>query len=60
MTCGSCAQRVENALTQREDVTAVSVDLQGARVRVTHEAGTDLATLFEAVRAIGYEAGPLS
>ena len=59
MTCGSCAQRVENALLQREDVTEASVDLMGAKVRVTHDAGTDLSVLFDAVRALGYEAGPL-
>ncbi len=59
MTCGSCAQRVENALLQREDVTEASVDLMGAKVRVTHDAGTDLSVLFDAVRALGYEVGPL-
>ncbi len=59
MTCGSCAQRVENALLQREDVMEASVDLMGAKVRVTHDAGTDLSLLFDAVREIGYEAGPL-
>ncbi len=50
---------VENALLQREDVTEASVDLMGAKVRVTHDAGTDLSVLFDAVRALGYEVGPL-
>ena len=59
MTCASCAQRVENALLQREDVTEASVNLMGAKVRVTHDAGTDVALLFDAVKAIGYQAAPL-
>ena len=36
-----------------------SVNLMGAKVRVTHDAGTDLSLLFDAVTAIGYEAAPL-
>lgn len=60
MTCGSCVAHVEKALLGRDDVTGVSVDLVGARVRVTHHAGGDLTPLFDTVRAIGYEAGPLS
>ena len=36
-----------------------SVNLMGAKVRVTHDAGTDLSLLFDAVRKIGYEAAPL-
>ncbi len=59
MTCAHCAQRVENALLQREGVMEASVDLKGAKVRVTHDAGMDLSSLFDAVREIGYEPGPL-
>ncbi len=38
---------------------AASVNLMGAKVRVTYEAGTDLLSLAEAVKGIGYEAAPL-
>lgn len=59
MTCGSCVAHVEKALLGRDDVSAVSVDLAGGQVTVTHDPATDTASLFETVRAVGYEAGPL-
>ncbi len=60
MTCGSCAQRVERALLQREDVTQAEVNLMGARVRVTYQPDTDPSSLFDDVKDIGYEMAPMA
>ncbi len=59
MTCASCAGRVEQALLQREDVTEASVNLMGAKVRVTYAPDTDVSSLFEEIHEIGYEMAPL-
>ena len=59
MTCASCAQRVERALLDREEVTEAAVNLMGAKVRVTYAPDTDLSSLFEDVKGIGYGMEPL-
>ena len=60
MTCGSCAQRVERALLEREDVTDAEVNLMGAKVRVTYDHETNPSSLFDDVKDIGYEMAPLT
>ena len=60
MTCGSCAGRVERALLDREEVTEAAVNLMAAKVKVTFDPDTDVTSLFEEVRSIGYEMGPLA
>ena len=60
MTCGSCAGRVEGALLQREEVKKAKVNLETARVKVTFARGADVASLFDEVRSVGYEMGPLT
>ena len=59
MTCGSCVQHVQDALLQREEVRKAKVNLKAARVKVTYTRGTDVTSLFDAVRDAGYEMGPL-
>lgn len=59
MTCGACVQHVESALLQMEEVKKAKVNLKAARVKVTFARGTDVTSLFDAVRNIGYEMGPL-
>lgn len=60
MTCGSCAQHVEHALLKREEVRKAKVNLKAAKVKVTFARGTDVTSLFEEVRNVGYEMGPLT
>lgn len=60
MTCGSCVGRVEGALLGMEEVRKAKVNLKNARVKVTFARGTDVTSLFEEVRSIGYEMGPLA
>ena len=60
MTCGSCAGRVERALLDREDVAEAKVNLMAAKVRVTFAPETDVASLFEEIRSIGYDMGPIT
>ncbi|MCE2527197.1 MAG: heavy-metal-associated domain-containing protein [Actinomycetia bacterium] len=59
MTCGSCANHVEGALLQMEEVKKAKVNLKAARVKVTFARGTDLTSLFDKVGEIGYEMRPL-
>ncbi|MDE0132798.1 MAG: heavy metal translocating P-type ATPase [bacterium] len=60
MTCASCAGRVERALLGREDVAEARVNLMAAKVRVTFASETDVASLFEEIRNIGYDMGPIT
>ena len=60
MTCGSCAGRVQRALLEREEVEVAEVNLMAAKVKVTFDTDTDVTSLFEEVRSIGYEMGPLT
>ena len=59
MTCASCAQRVESALLQREEVAEAAVNLMGANVRVTYDVETDPSELFDEIRSIGYGMEPM-
>ncbi|MDE0121969.1 MAG: heavy metal-associated domain-containing protein [bacterium] len=59
MTCGACVAHVEKALLGREEVKKVKVNLKAASVKVTFARGTDVTSLFDEIRNIGYEMGPL-
>ena len=58
MTCGACVAHVEKALLGREEVKKAKVNLKGASVKVTFARGTDVTSLFDEIRSIGYEMGP--
>ncbi len=60
MTCGSCVGHVERALLQRGEVKKAKVNLKAATVKVTFARGTDVTSLFDEIRNIGYEMGPLT
>lgn len=56
MTCAACVRRVENALSEVEGVTKVSVNLATGRATVTHDARwAGLDKLAKAVTDAGYE-----
>ncbi len=55
MTCASCAGRVEKALKAVPGVAAASVNLATEEASVSAAAGTDPATLTQAVHRAGYE-----
>lgn len=56
MTCGHCRKAVTTALEEVEGVTAVEVDLERGRARVTGNA--ELEHLVAAVENEGYRAAP--
>ncbi|HLH13547.1 MAG TPA: cation transporter, partial [Solirubrobacteraceae bacterium] len=59
MTCGSCAARVQRALSRREGVSEALVNYATARATVTLRPGTlDAEQLVAAVRDAGYDASP--
>ena len=60
MTCGSCVSHVERALLEREEVRKAKVNLKAGTVKVTFARGTDVTSLFDEIRDIGYEMGPLT
>ena len=60
MTCGACVAHVEKALLERGEVKKAKVNLKAASVKVTFARGTDVTSLFDEVRNIGYEMGPLA
>ncbi|PAP78693.1 copper-translocating P-type ATPase [Rubrivirga marina] len=55
MTCAACVGRVEKALRGADGVVEASVNLATERARVRYSAGTDVETLYEAVRRTGYD-----
>ena len=55
MTCAACVGRVEKALQGADGVVEASVNLATERARVRYAAGTDVETLYEAVRRTGYD-----
>ncbi len=59
MTCGACVHHVESALLQMEEVRKAKVNLKAGRVKVTFARGTDVTSMFDEVRNVGYEMGPL-
>lgn len=56
MTCNGCVRHVDKALRDVPGVTAVTVDLPGARAIVEHEPHTPIPSLLDAVSAAGYSA----
>ncbi|RDS84250.1 heavy metal translocating P-type ATPase [Dyella psychrodurans] len=56
MTCASCVGRVERALNAVPEVADVSVNLATEQASVAMLAGTDVATLMNAVVKAGYHA----
>ena len=60
MTCGACVAHVESALLGREEVKKAKVNLKAASVKVTFARGTDVTSLFDEVRSVGYEMGLLA
>jgi copper chaperone CopZ len=56
MTCGNCVRHVEEAVRAVPGVSAVSVDLLGGTVRVTHAPGADPAAFAAAIDEAGYQA----
>ena len=55
MTCAACVGRVEKALRGADGVVEASVNLATERARVRYASGTDVETLYEAVRRTGYD-----
>ncbi|OLT13897.1 heavy metal transporter [Actinomadura sp. CNU-125] len=55
MTCGGCAGTVKQEVERVAGVTAVDVDLTGAKVTVTSDAPIDEAQIRAAVEEAGYE-----
>ena len=60
MTCGSCAARVQRALSREPGVSDAQVNYATGRATVTPAAGTlDTERLIAAVEAAGYHASPV-
>lgn len=59
MTCASCVRRVEKALSKAEGVSLANVNFATHQATVTHEAGTTVDSLLEAVDRAGYGAKPV-
>ena len=55
MTCAACVGRVETALQNADGVVEASVNLATERATVRYAAGTDVDSLYEAVRRTGYD-----
>jgi copper chaperone CopZ len=55
MTCGGCAARVRNGISEVPGVGDVSVDVQAGTVTVTSDADIDDATIDAAVTKAGYQ-----
>lgn len=55
MVCVSCAQGIEHALKERDEVAAVKIDVEAHRVQITTRPDTDLSD--DDLRAIIDEAG---
>jgi len=59
MHCGSCAERIRQALIKQKGVFDVQVLLDGSAARVRFDPeGTDINSLIAAVAAAGYQATP--
>ncbi len=55
MTCASCAVRVERVLSKQDTVDGAVVNFAGGEAHVRVQPGVDPASLFDAVRKIGYD-----
>ncbi|HEY4811018.1 MAG TPA: heavy metal translocating P-type ATPase, partial [Solirubrobacteraceae bacterium] len=61
MTCGSCAARVQRALSRQPGVSEALVNYATGRATVELQPGAaDLAALTAAVQRIGYDAAPVA
>jgi Cu+-exporting ATPase len=58
MTCASCVNRVEEALSSVPGVISASVNLASEKATVEYLEGTGLAGMRRAVKDAGYELGP--
>jgi Cu+-exporting ATPase len=58
MTCASCVNRVEEALSSVPGVISVNVNLASEKASVEYLEGTEFAELRRAVREAGYDLGP--
>ncbi|MGM0445524.1 MAG: heavy metal translocating P-type ATPase [Bacillota bacterium] len=55
MTCASCAQTVEKALNDIDDVKDVQVNIANNKAYIKHKLDVDKNTLVSAVRSSGYD-----
>jgi copper-transporting P-type ATPase V len=60
MTCGSCAARVQRALSRHEGVSEAIVNYATGRASVELTNGVDPEQLVELVRRAGYDAAPVA
>ncbi|MBS0345980.1 MAG: copper-translocating P-type ATPase [Proteobacteria bacterium] len=60
MRCGSCAARLEAALSRLDDVRNARVNLATERAHLTVSPGLPQATILAAVQKAGYEASPVA
>jgi len=60
MRCAGCMARIERGLCKVEGVEAARVNLSAKQVLVRHGPGLDETDLAEALRAIGFEAQPVT
>lgn len=58
MSCGSCARRITQALTELDPQAAVDIDLQARRVRI--ESAQSAEALRAKIAAAGYTPVPLA
>ena len=60
MHCDSCRLLIEETLASQPGVSAVSVDLEAARARVTHDDTVlTVADICDQVADLGYRAAPV-
>ncbi|MBK5958237.1 cadmium-translocating P-type ATPase [Rhodoplanes elegans] len=60
MDCGSCAAKVQTAVSRLPGVAAVAVSTTSGTMTVTHPPGTaSLPTLRQSLTALGYDVAPL-
>jgi copper chaperone CopZ len=55
MACGSCAGRVERAISSTPGVVSASVDLEAGRANVVFAGVPDIAAVIAAIGEAGYE-----
>ena len=61
MHCGSCVALIEETLSEREGVTAASVDLDSARAVIEYDQSTlGVEEICAAIVEAGYSATPVS
>lgn len=55
LTCPSCMQKIEHAVSQQPGVEQVKVLFNASKVKVNVQSGTDPAILKQAIEHLGYE-----